>query len=333
MRAAGMRVAQATLPPECAVGTFVPPTMIEIDGIARLDREVFGPVLHVLRFRRDELSSLIDAINATGYGLTHGIQSRIDETVDDIVAHVRAGNIYVNRNIIGAVVGVQPFGGAGLSGTGPKAGGPLYLRSLVRQPAQIQRTTSWPCGAVAEPLRRQLAELIEGSKAIDNVERSRLLEVLSVAPHAAGAVRTMDLPGPTGESNRWSLHPRGRVGCIAEDDGALVEQIFIAVGTGNRAIVPGSLLGKRAATLLGATHCEVSDDVLLSSPDAFVVAGDRDFVRHCRERVAAGNGRIVPVIARDPAGGYDTNRLLVEKVVTVNTTASGGNAELLAIAG
>ena len=331
MQAAGMRVVQATLPADCASGTFVPPTVIEIDGIARLNREVFGPVLHVLRFGRDQLSALIDAINATGYGLTHGIQSRIDETVDDIVVHIRAGNIYVNRNIIGAVVGVQPFGGAGLSGTGPKAGGPLYLRRLVRQPAGA--STSWPCGALAEPLRRQLADLIAGSASIDNAERSRLMEVLSALPHQADTGRTLDLPGPTGESNRWSLYPRGRIGCIAGCDGDLAEQIIVAVSTGNRAIVSGSPLGKRAGAILGATRCEVSDDVLASSPDAIVVAGDKDFVQCCRERAAASMGRIVPVIARNAAGGYDRGRLLVERVVTINTTAAGGNAELLAIAG
>jgi RHH-type proline utilization regulon transcriptional repressor/proline dehydrogenase/delta 1-pyrroline-5-carboxylate dehydrogenase len=96
-----------------------------------LTHEVFGPVLHVVRWQRDLLPALIDAINATGYGLTHGIHTRIDETVALILARVRAGNVYVNRNMIGAVVGVQPFGGHGLSGTGPKAGGPLYVARLM----------------------------------------------------------------------------------------------------------------------------------------------------------------------------------------------------------
>ena len=107
-------------------------TWADIRGLAHLTREVFGPVLHVVRWKRDELPALVDAINATGYGLTHGIHTRIDETVAAILSRVRAGNVYVNRNIVGAVVGVQPFGGHGLSGTGPKAGGPLYLRRLVR---------------------------------------------------------------------------------------------------------------------------------------------------------------------------------------------------------
>jgi RHH-type proline utilization regulon transcriptional repressor/proline dehydrogenase/delta 1-pyrroline-5-carboxylate dehydrogenase len=88
---------------------------------------VFGPVLHVIRWKGDQLDAVIDQINATGYGLTLGVHSRIDETVDRISNGVHVGNVYVNRNQIGAVVGVQPFGGQGLSGTGPKAGGPHYL--------------------------------------------------------------------------------------------------------------------------------------------------------------------------------------------------------------
>jgi len=108
-------------------GTYFAPRAYEIDSLARLEREVFGPILHIIRWKADELDQVCDAISATGYGLTLGIHSRIDETVNRIVSRVHVGNTYVNRNIVGAVVGVQPFGGEGLSGTGPKAGGPHYL--------------------------------------------------------------------------------------------------------------------------------------------------------------------------------------------------------------
>jgi RHH-type proline utilization regulon transcriptional repressor/proline dehydrogenase/delta 1-pyrroline-5-carboxylate dehydrogenase len=131
MRARGFAVEALPLPEATRYGTFMPPTLIEIGAVSDVEREVFGPVLHVLRFKREQLDALIDAINATGYALTFGLHTRIDETVARIVKRVAAGNIYVNRNIIGAVVGAQPFGGSGLSGTGPKAGGPLYLRRLV----------------------------------------------------------------------------------------------------------------------------------------------------------------------------------------------------------
>jgi RHH-type proline utilization regulon transcriptional repressor/proline dehydrogenase/delta 1-pyrroline-5-carboxylate dehydrogenase len=108
-------------------GTFFSPVLIEIDSVDVLQREVFGPVLHVLRYRSKDLGKTIDAVNATGYGLTMGLHTRIDSRARAIVERSGAGNIYINRNMIGAVVGVQPFGGRGLSGTGPKAGGPHYL--------------------------------------------------------------------------------------------------------------------------------------------------------------------------------------------------------------
>jgi RHH-type proline utilization regulon transcriptional repressor/proline dehydrogenase/delta 1-pyrroline-5-carboxylate dehydrogenase len=117
-------------------GTFVMPTLIELESFDELQREIFGPVLHVVRYNRKDLDQLIEQINASGYGLTLGVHTRIDETIAKVVGNVNAGNIYVNRNIVGAVVGVQPFGGEGLSGTGPKAGGPLYLyRLLSTRPA------------------------------------------------------------------------------------------------------------------------------------------------------------------------------------------------------
>jgi RHH-type proline utilization regulon transcriptional repressor/proline dehydrogenase/delta 1-pyrroline-5-carboxylate dehydrogenase len=120
-------VAQLDLPPGSEHGSFFAPRLYEIDGLARLEGEVFGPILHVIRWPGDQLAQVIEQINGTGFGLTLGIHSRIDETIRQVVDGVRVGNIYVNRNMVGAVVGVQPFGGEGLSGTGPKAGGPRYL--------------------------------------------------------------------------------------------------------------------------------------------------------------------------------------------------------------
>jgi RHH-type proline utilization regulon transcriptional repressor/proline dehydrogenase/delta 1-pyrroline-5-carboxylate dehydrogenase len=131
-----------TLGPEHAHGTFFPPHVFEIDSISVLKREVFGPVLHVVRFAGDRLADVCETINATGYGLTLGVHSRIEETAEFIRTHVRAGNTYVNRNQIGAVVGVQPFGGEGLSGTGPKAGGPHYLLGFALERTYTVNTTA-----------------------------------------------------------------------------------------------------------------------------------------------------------------------------------------------
>ncbi len=143
MRGEAKLIAQVTLDPATtAHGSFFVPCAWEIDSIDRLQREVFGPALHVVRWKADELDKVIDAINATGYGLTLGIHSRIDETIDRIVSRARVGNAYVNRNQIGAVVGVQPFGGQGLSGTGPKAGGPRYVPRFATEKTVTVNTTA-----------------------------------------------------------------------------------------------------------------------------------------------------------------------------------------------
>jgi RHH-type proline utilization regulon transcriptional repressor/proline dehydrogenase/delta 1-pyrroline-5-carboxylate dehydrogenase len=125
-----------------ANGTFFAPRAYEIPSLATLTREVFGPVLHVVRWNGSELKQVVEQINATGYGLTLGIHSRIDDTVDYIASHARVGNCYVNRNQIGAVVGVQPFGGESLSGTGPKAGGPHYLLRFAGERTLTINTTA-----------------------------------------------------------------------------------------------------------------------------------------------------------------------------------------------
>lgn len=137
MNAKGRLLCQADLPQGFESGHFFAPRAYEIDDLSVLEREVFGPILHVIRFGGDALDGVIDAVNATGYGLTFGIHSRIDSVHAHVHARVRAGNAYVNRNMIGAVVGVQPFGGEGLSGTGPKAGGPRYLHRFA-----VERTLS-----------------------------------------------------------------------------------------------------------------------------------------------------------------------------------------------
>jgi RHH-type proline utilization regulon transcriptional repressor/proline dehydrogenase/delta 1-pyrroline-5-carboxylate dehydrogenase len=127
MRASAKTIVDLALPETCRAGTYVGPAVYEIDRPGRLDKEVFGPILHVVRYESGHLDKVVEAINATGFGLTLGLHSRIAGVADYVAAHAKVGNLYVNRNQIGAVVGAQPFGGEGLSGTGPKAGGPNYL--------------------------------------------------------------------------------------------------------------------------------------------------------------------------------------------------------------
>ncbi len=142
MQREGRLIARTPLPADCSHGTYFPPQAFEIGSIAQLSREVFGPVLHVVRFSASQLSQVCDAINATGYGLTLGVHSRIQATIDLVQAKARVGNLYVNRNQIGAVVGAQPFGGQGLSGTGPKAGGPHYLQRFAVERVTCTNTTA-----------------------------------------------------------------------------------------------------------------------------------------------------------------------------------------------
>ncbi len=284
LRAAGVAVLQLALPAAADNGTFFAPTLIELDDPAQLQREVFGPVLHVVRFREGTLDALLDAINATGYGLTHGIQTRIDETVDFICARVRAGNIYVNRNIVGAVVGVQPFGGDGRSGTGPKAGGPHYLRRLVREDELIG----------PEALHQPLA-----------------------------------LPGPTSEANTLTLHPRGRVACIAAEAHALALQVRTAHALGNTVLIAASAMARDVATDTGA-RCEVLADPLACAPDAVLFDGSAADAAALRRRLAALDGALVPLLL-PRAGVYATARLVSERTLAINTTAAGGNASLLSL--
>ena len=135
-------IKQANAGEDTAHGTFFAPRAWELTSLDQLHKEIFGPALHVVRWKADQLDAVIDQINATGYGLTLGVHSRIDETIDRIAARVKVGNVYVNRNQIGAVVGVQPFGGQGLSGTGPKAGGPHYLPRFATEKTVTVNTTA-----------------------------------------------------------------------------------------------------------------------------------------------------------------------------------------------
>jgi RHH-type proline utilization regulon transcriptional repressor/proline dehydrogenase/delta 1-pyrroline-5-carboxylate dehydrogenase len=142
MRAAGHRVEQLPLPPGCEHGSFFAPAIVTVDTIGQVGGEHFGPVLHVLRWPRDGLAALLRAVNLQGYGLTMGLHTRLDARVALVRREARVGNLYVNRNTIGAVVGVQPFGGEGLSGTGPKAGGPHTLLRFATERCFTENTAA-----------------------------------------------------------------------------------------------------------------------------------------------------------------------------------------------
>jgi len=191
MRASGHVVTQGAT----AAGLFVPPTIIEISSIAELPGEVFGPVLHVLRYPREAMDDVVRQANATGFGLTFGVHSRIDETIERATELSAAGNQYVNRTVIGAVVGVQPFGGHGLSGTGPKAGGPLYVRRLLSAcpPLELEGLV----GELSGPVGERNEYLLRSKGTILCVARDPAeLRAQANAARATGNRVTMDPDGP-----------------------------------------------------------------------------------------------------------------------------------------
>jgi RHH-type proline utilization regulon transcriptional repressor/proline dehydrogenase/delta 1-pyrroline-5-carboxylate dehydrogenase len=228
MRAAGHAVHQVPLDEGCEQGTFIPPTIIEIGAVADLTREIFGPVLHVVRYRSDALDALIAAINATGYGLTFGLHTRLDATIERVTAQIAAGNLYINRNIIGAVVGVQPFGGHGLSGTGPKAGGPLYLGRLVVNPR-----TSLPAAREIElpgPVgERNLYACRPRTTIALCAKTAHGLNVQRAAVAAIGA-RSIEWSGTT--------QPPDAIGAVLVEDAADVPAVAQALAERDGPIVP-----------------------------------------------------------------------------------------------
>ncbi|PLV47016.1 trifunctional transcriptional regulator/proline dehydrogenase/L-glutamate gamma-semialdehyde dehydrogenase [Erwinia sp. B116] len=319
-------------------GTFVLPTLIELDNVADLTREVFGPVLHVVRFSRATLPQVVEQINAAGYGLTLGIHTRIDETIHQVTQKAQVGNLYVNRNMVGAVVGVQPFGGEGLSGTGPKAGGPLYLYRLL---------ASRPDGALAVTLDRQDRQLPLDARLrpVLQAAHQALSEWAAGRPELAaccsrfaelaqgGTVRL--LPGPTGERNTFTLLPRERVLCLADSEQDALVQLAAVTAVGSRALWPDDELHRGLWQQLPAAvqqRVDVSAQPVSAEYDAVIYHGDADQLRTLCEAVAAREGAIVSV--QGFARG-ETNllleRLLLERSLSVNTAAAGGNASLMTI--
>ncbi|HYD78858.1 MAG TPA: trifunctional transcriptional regulator/proline dehydrogenase/L-glutamate gamma-semialdehyde dehydrogenase [Paucimonas sp.] len=330
MKASARNFFQLPLGAEHRHGTFVAPTVVEIASISELKREVFGPVLHVIRYQRDDLPHLIDAINATGYGLTLGIHSRIDETIDFIVARAHVGNIYVNRNIVGAVVGVQPFGGEGKSGTGPKAGGPLYLKRLQRNAALTLGAHTIHAKKSINASTAALDVLLAWAKAHGHERIAALGEQYA---HATLLGTSLVLPGPTGERNTLSFAPRGEVLCEASGSAALLNQLAAVFASGNTACVTASA----AAVIPPGLPPEVRKLIRiidrLDAPDAalHLALVQASHANAVRPALAARDGALVPVIDTTDDGVIPLWRLAAERAVCVNTTAAGGNASLMTL--
>ncbi|MEO0399530.1 MAG: bifunctional proline dehydrogenase/L-glutamate gamma-semialdehyde dehydrogenase PutA [Pseudomonadota bacterium] len=282
-------------------GSFVRPSVVHVDGIEDLEEEVFGPVLHWATYKAEALDEVLAAINASGYGLTFGMHSRIDDRVEKAVAQLRVGNIYINRNQIGAVVGSQPFGGEGLSGTGPKAGGPHYVARFLKP-------------------KRQISPILEGNA----VSPSTVQALLDDASRSDDApINTQDMPGPTGESNRLSFFPRGLILCLGPSSVDAEMQAHQAEAQGCIAV--------RIAP--GAKGPNAIDGVLapesltrLKGVDGVAYFGEAAFSRAIRSALADRDGPLTPLMTETDISA----RCVLERHVCIDTTAAGGNAALMA---
>lgn len=384
MKDKGELLFEGTLPEDCANGTYFAPRLYEISDINVLEKEVFGPCVHVIRFKADQINEVIDQINSTGYGLTMGIHSRIEERTLELARLSRAGNVYVNRNMIGAVVGVQPFGGRGLSGTGPKAGGPNYLPRLMIEKAtpdefdypdedpaletdelsigaanemmEVAKNTreNWRLSDLVSRLShvRQLLASIATVDIVDdladNLEKTLRVSRNQLINIEKKMKRPVQLPGPTGESNTLYFEPRGTLVCFADKNVSFhywTLSVVTALATGNVVVAVVSELfyeealafrEKLLATGVSPGVLQVARlrhlEPLLAHDDlaGVVIESRSKRTAYVSEQLAKRSGAILPVIEAE----YDDNlisRMLTEKTVSIDTTASGGNTSLMTL--
>jgi RHH-type proline utilization regulon transcriptional repressor/proline dehydrogenase/delta 1-pyrroline-5-carboxylate dehydrogenase len=338
-RAEGRVVAELPAPDG---GCFVGPTVIRVRGIEDMPREVFGPVLHLATFPSGGALDVVRAVNARGYGLTMGLHTRIDARVQQVIDAARVGNLYVNRNQIGAVVGSQPFGGEGLSGAGPKAGGPHLLRRLRKVEASAVPAVDAPA---ADPAALgALRDGLDGAAWAARPDRIPALRAAlrgraAAAMAQAAAVETgpVDLPGPTGEANQLRLAPRGAALCLGPTAEAALDQAVRALAMGCPAVLCAPGATAAAATLRAASLPVAALDAAPPHTldprgfDALGWDGPRDEAAGAalRRMLADREGPLVPIIgAGDPVEAW-----AVERVVSVDVTAAGGDAALLARVG
>ncbi|OUR80033.1 hypothetical protein A9Q83_02365 [Alphaproteobacteria bacterium 46_93_T64] len=337
-------------------GHYVAPTLLKVAGIQEMEREVFGPVLHVATYPAGGIKQVIEAINNAGYGLTLGLHTRVDNRVEEVAAAANVGNIYVNRNQIGAVVGAQPFGGEGLSGTGPKAGGPLYLHkfmsvssgaidhdSVMKRVEKLEATSddaadvlislkkaqqSWEiCPKRVDLMRIVFSKLIKEEGIDGETLEKRLLGYTSDAVQCAG---------PTGEKNLLTFHGRGIIGVTGSN---WLYDTLIALFTGNGVVVAGPSsettglvkildeVGVEKGVFAQSQFIEPAVGILEHDLlDAVCISPSTIDLRDVRRRLSARSGKITSSLQ----SGKSWREYVQERCLSIDTTASGGNAALLA---
>ena len=339
-------------------GTFVAPAAYRIESIEQLETEIFGPVLHIATFESKDLDKVVETINATGYGLTMGFHSRVDYHVQQVCDKAQVGNLYINRNQIGAMVGTQPFGGEGLSGTGPKAGGPNYLARYTQRISLSNNNTDQKLSletGTNDLLHKKMQQALELAQLAQDNWNSRQdrRDVLKRMSENGGAgikssinatleasndysIDPLDLEGPTGENNQLSLHGRGVFICAGSQ---ALQFASLALITGNGVLIFDA---SEEAQVFAETalKCGVEKDLVSVLPDplnittlksieglsGLAVNTGSDDLSIIRQALADRSGAIIPLLT-DPE---DWRGFSIERALCIDTTASGGNASLLA---
>lgn len=327
MRLSARMFHQVKITDECTNGTFVSPTLIEIGSIKELSREVFGPVVHVIRFDNNEFDHVVNEINSSGYGLTQGLHSRIEENAIKVYENIRAGNIYVNRNTVGAVVGVQPFGGEGLSGTGPKAGGPLYLYRLVH--AKITKLG----GNVSRYYNfNALTNFINCLNNLDfsDDEINDLNDYAEMMQLYSPITTQINLPGPTGEKNFMFFAPKGTTGIFANNKLDYTKQIIAAFATGNKVILEDNVVSKIFTKLI-SNDLKIAKNIDSADINVALIANSYEDKDILRNKLAKRTGQLIVNVIENEDNLYDITLLMTERTVSINVTATGGNIDLMSL--
>ncbi|APX62647.1 trifunctional transcriptional regulator/proline dehydrogenase/L-glutamate gamma-semialdehyde dehydrogenase [Acinetobacter schindleri] len=317
---------------ELAQGTFIPPTLIELPNLNDLEREVFGPVLHLISYKAGQLPQLLDQINTKGYGLTMGLHTRIDETMQTVISKAHVGNLYINRNIVGAVVGVQPFGGEGLSGTGPKAGGPLYIYRLMHQVSEKKLAQPYAMNSAQATLENPLLQEFKAwvYKTFPTISLT--------TPAKITTGHSFSLQGPTGEENQYMILPRESVLSLATNDADQIQQLLAILSVGSRPAVlaDNTFILKHLQSMPAKVvkAIKVIKDMESGDFEAVLQHGDASALIDLQQRIATRQGPIVG-ITHLSSGNYEipVERFVIERAISINTAAAGGNASLMTMSG
>jgi len=362
----GIFIAKVELSDSCNNGSFVAPHVFEIDSLDQLTEEVFGPILHVIRYSSEKLSSVIQQINNTGYGLTLGIHSRIEAFAETVYRNTIAGNTYINRNMVGAAVGVNPFGGRGLSGTGPKAGGPNYLLRFSAITQAQEHKNAYPIG-LEKAIPEQPKSIDSAVKVITKWQATSIDSRLSIIAKCNAEflpviepiareklANPIQLPGPTGEDNKLSAFGRGVMALAITQSDSVAEaekQIASSLLCGYPVIVAAdeahkaSLEITRADYLQAGLTAELLQIEPLESLTALIQNNSIEGLMAnslnkdssaLRQVMAQRSGSIIPLIEWPKNNeGYNYHWLLwflSERTRTENLVARGGNTQLFNLA-